>query len=323
MKAGVETGTLGVDVEDWFHPELVRARVAPGDPRTVVERGTDVVLERLARHGAKATFFLLGDVAARHPALVRRIAGAGHEIACHGMTHRPLWALDRESFRAELRAFRAAVREALGAGGGAGERSSTAGGAGAPGTAAASSTEVGPRADAVVGFRAPTFSLDHSTAWALDVLCEEGFRYDSSVFPVRASLYGVPGAPLGIYRPAAHDLAHHDPRGRMVEFPVAIARVGPWRVPAAGGFYLRALPWAALRTLIDGIARERPFALYLHPWECVPGLPRARLGPAAALVTYLNLDSVLDKLERLLGRYRFVPMREALEAGGHLAPAAG
>ena len=189
--------------------------------------------------------------------------------------------------------------------------------------AAASSTKVWPRADAVVGFRAPTFSLDHSTAWALDVLCEEGFRYDSSVFPVRASLYGVPGAPLGIYRPAAHDLAHHDPRGRMVEFPVAIARVGPWRVPAAGGFYLRALPWTALRTLIDGIARERPFALYLHPWECVPGLPRARLGPAAALVTYLNLDSVLDKLERLLGRYRFVPMREALEAGGHLAPAAG
>src|SRR5207249_12124758 len=114
-----------------------------------------------------ATCVRLGEVADRHRGLVRRIAGAGHEIACHGMTHRPLWALDRESFRAELRAFRAAVREALGAGGGAGERSSTAGGAGAPGTAAASSTEGGPRADAVVGVRAPTSSHGHSTAWAV------------------------------------------------------------------------------------------------------------------------------------------------------------
>ncbi len=304
MTTSVHTATLGVDVEDWFHPELVRARVEAGDPRTVVERGTDAVLERLARHGIRATFFLLGDVAARHPALVRRIAGAGHEIACHGMTHRPLWALDRESFRAELRAFRAALRDALGDG----RRGE------APAVEA-----VG--ADAVVGFRAPTFSLDRSTAWALGVLRDEGFRYDSSVFPVRASLYGVPGAPLGIYRPAPDDLTRHDPEGSIVEFPVAVARVGPWRVPAAGGFYLRALPWTALRMLLDRIASERPFALYLHPWECVPGLPRARLGPGAAFVTYLNLGSVLDKLERLLRRYRFVPMREALEAGGHLAAA--
>lgn len=309
MKAGVETGTIGVDVEDWFHPELVRARVASGDPRTVVESGTDALLERFARHGVRATFFLLGEVASHHPALVRRIAAGGHEIACHGMTHRPLWALDRESFRAELRAFRAAVREALG-----GARdAAAAGGAVERG---------GPDAATVVGYRAPTFSLDRSTAWALDVLREEGFRYDSSIFPARASLYGVPGAPLGVYRPAADDLGRHDPAGPIVEFPVAVAGFGPLRVPAAGGFYLRALPWTALRLLLDRIARERPFALYLHPWECVTGLPRARLGPAEALITYLNLDSVPGKLERLLQRYRFVPMREALEAGGHLAPAA-
>jgi hypothetical protein len=174
----------------------------------------------------------------------------------------------------------------------------------------------------VIGYRAPTFSLDRSTSWGLEVLRQEGFRYDSSVFPLRASLYGVPGAPLGVYRPAAGDLARHDPSGAIVEFPVAVAGVGALRVPAAGGFYLRALPWAALRFLLDRIARERPFALYLHPWECVPGLPRVRLDPAAAFVTYFRLDSVLDTLERLLQRYRFVPMREALETGGHLAPAA-
>jgi len=290
---GAYVGTIGVDVEDWFHPELMHERVPAGDARTVVERGTDALLDLFARHGAKCTFFLLGDVAIRHPGLVRRIAGAGHELACHGMTHRPLWSLDRDRFREELRSFRGAVRQALGASAGA---------------------------EAIVGFRAPTFSLDRSTAWALEVLREEGFRYDSSVFPVRASLYGVPGAPLGIYRPAAQDLARHDPEGSIVEFPVAVAAFGPLRVPAAGGFYLRALPWLALRALLDRIARERPFALYLHPWECVTGLPRVRLAPAAAFVTYLNLDSVLVKLDRLLRRYRFVPMREALEAGGHLTP---
>ena len=256
----VASGTIGVDVEDWFHPELVRSSVPAGDPRTVVERGTDALLEVFARHVVHATFFLLGEVARRHPALVRRIAAGGHEIACHGMTHRPLWALDRESFRAELRAFRAVLRE-------------------------------------------------------------EGFRYDSSIFPARSTLYGVPGAPLGIYRPATADLSRHDPAGPIVEFPVAIAALGPLRVPAAGGFYLRALPWGALRFLLDRVARERPFAIYLHPWEYVPGLPRARLGPAAALITYMNLDSVPGKLERLLQRYHFVPMRDVLEAGGHLSPA--
>ena len=289
----MKAGTIGVDVEDWFHPELVRPHVPAGDARSIVEQGTALLLERFARHGVRSTFFLLGDVARRHPGLVRRIAGEGHEIACHGMTHRPLWKLDRESFRAELRDFRAAVGDALGG-----------------------------AAGAVIGYRAPTFSLDRSTAWGLEVLREEGFRYDSSVFPVRSSLYGVPGAPLGVYRPAAGDLARHDPAGPIVEFPVAVAGVLGLRVPAAGGFYLRALPWAALRILLDRIARERPFALYLHPWECVPGLPRARLDPAASFITYFNLNSVPGKLERLLRRYRFMPMREALEAGGHLAPAA-
>jgi peptidoglycan/xylan/chitin deacetylase (PgdA/CDA1 family) len=320
VKAGVQTGTIGVDVEDWFHPELVRARVPAGDARSVVERGTDALLEMFARHGVKSTFFLLGEVASRHPGLVRRIAGAGHEIACHGMTHRPLWSLDRESFRAELRGFRAAVRAVLGG-------NAAARGGPAVDTVAREGTRAGeedsahpaPGREIAVGYRAPTFSLDRSTAWALEVLYEEGFRYDSSVFPARSSLYGVPGAPLGIYRPSARDLARHDPAGPIVEFPVAILALGPIRVPAAGGFYLRALPWPALRMAIDRIARERPFALYLHPWECVPGLPRVHLAPAASFVTYLNLDSVLGKLERLLRRYRFVPMREVLEAGGHLA----
>lgn len=282
-------GAITFDVEDWFHPELVRTHVPAGDPRSVVRAGVDAILALLDRHRVKATFFVLGDVAARHPELVRDIGARGHELACHGMTHRPLWALDRESFRAELRDFRAALRAATGR-------------------------------DDAIGFRAPTFSLDRGTAWALEVLREEGFRYDSSVFPLRVRLYGVAGAPLGIYRPAADDLARHDPAGPLVEFPVALGALGPLRLPVAGGFYLRALPGALLVATLDRIARERPFNLYLHPWECAPDVPRVPLAPADHLITYLGLRSVMTKLDRLLARYRFDTMRGILTSLGQLAP---
>lgn len=282
--------TLGIDVEDWFHPELVRDRVPAGDARSIVREGTGAILDLLRRRGARATFFVLGEVAARHPDLVRRIAGEGHEIACHGMTHRPLWRLTPAEFRQELRDFRAAVRAALGA-------------------------------DPAIGFRAPTFSLDHTTAWALSVLREEGFLYDSSVFPLRVKLYGVPGAPLGIYRPAAGDPARHDPAGPVVEFPVAVQALGPLKLPVAGGFYLRALPLGMLCGALDAIRRERPAALYLHPWECAPSVPRLGLPPVSGFVTYLNLASVPRKLERIVERFGSLPMREILERLGHIAPA--
>lgn len=288
--SAVHPAALTFDVEDWYHPELTRPRVAPGDPRTVVGAGVEAILALLARHGVRSTFFVLGDVAARHPGVVAAIAAAGHELASHGMTHRPLWALDRESFRRELRDCRAAVRAATGR-------------------------------DGMVGFRAPTFSLDRSTAWAFEVLRDEGFLYDSSVFPVRVRLYGVDGAPRGIYRPAAHDLAAHDPAGAVVEFPVAVGALGPLRLPVGGGFYLRALPGWVLGAALDRIARERPFNLYLHPWECVEDLPRVPLPPADGFITYVGLRSVMPKLERLLARYPFDTMRGILERAGHLAPA--
>jgi polysaccharide deacetylase family protein (PEP-CTERM system associated) len=281
---------ISIDVEDWFHPELVRERVAADTAGRVVRAGTESILERLKRHRVRATFFVLGEVAAQHPDLIRRIADDGHEIGCHGMTHLPLWRLDPGSFRRELRDFRHAIRAALGA-------------------------------DPVTGFRAPTFSLDRTTAWALPVLAEEGFAYDSSVFPLRVRLYGVGGAPLGIYRPAAGDLRRHDPAGPLVEFPVAVRELGPLRIPVAGGFYLRALPAGVLTGSLDAIARSRPFALYLHPWECAPEVPRHRLPWLAGRITYFQLGTVGEKLDLLLSRYSFQTMRAILENGGHLTPA--
>jgi peptidoglycan-N-acetylglucosamine deacetylase len=284
-------GALSFDIEDWFHPELLRGRVDLGRARSVVREGTDAILALLRRCGTPATFFVLGDVVRRHPDLLRAIAQDGHEIASHGMTHRPLWQLDRDAFRAELRGFRAAVKDAIGS-------------------------------DPAVGFRAPTFSLDHSTAWALKVLREEGFRWDSSVFPMRVRLYGVAGAPRGIYRPLGSNLARHDPKGALIEFPVAVGNWGPIPVPVAGGFYLRALPLPVLFATLDRIARRRPFALYLHPWECVRDLPRVALPMADRFVTYCNLETVMPKLERLIERYSFATMSGILERYASLAPAA-
>ena len=282
---------LTFDIEDWYHPELVRAHVAPDDRRSVVRPGTELILDLLARHRARATFFILGDVARRHPDLVRRIADEGHEIASHGDSHTSLWRLDRESFRAELRAFRQAVRDALGE-------------------------------DPARGFRAPTFSLDRSTAWALDVLAEEGFTYDSSIFPAKVKLYGVAQAPLGIYRPAASDLATHDPAAALVEFPVAVHELAGARLPVAGGFYLRALPGAVFERAFASVLSKRPGVTFLHPWECVPDVPRVALSAVDTFITYHNLAQAPARLERLLVRFGCQPMIDVLERAGHLERAA-
>jgi polysaccharide deacetylase family protein (PEP-CTERM system associated) len=230
-------------------------------------------------------------VVREHPDLVRRMVDEGHELGCHGMDHQPLWRLTPESFRRELRDFRATVEGTLGR-------------------------------FPVSGFRAPTFSLDRSTAWALEVLREEGYAYDSSIFPARVKMYGVAGAPVGIYRPALGDLARHDPHGTLVEFPVAVSEWGPFRLPVGGGFYLRALPFPLFRLSLDRILRRRPFALYLHPREAHPETHRLPLDPVDGFITYVNLHGVVGKIERLFARYRWATMREILEREGHLAAGA-
>lgn len=274
------------DIEDWHHSELHRV----GDARpeeSIVVAGTEAILDLLARHGWRSTFFVLGDVVRAHPDLVRRMVAEGHELACHGMSHRPLWRASPEGFRDELRAFRDSVAGVLGD-------------------------------FPVIGFRAPTFSIDRSNAWALDVLRDEGYRYDSSVFPMKVRMYGTPGAPVGIYRPARGDPARHDPDGALVEFPVAIARFAGVRLPVGGGFYLRALPLFVFRAGLDAILRHRPFALYLHPREVTPERRRLPLDPVNGFITYVNLHTVIEKLEHLFERYRWTTMRDILAREGWL-----
>ena len=275
------------DIEDWFHSEFVPESEHSTAVDSVAHRGTMRILDLLRANGSRATFFVLGDVIREHPALLRRIADEGHEIATHGLTHCPLWRLDSERFANQLEEFRRLVERILGH-------------------------------FPVIGYRAPSFSLDRSTAWALDVLRDQKYVYDSSIFPAWTKLYGVPDAPVRIYRPARDDLAQHDPHGPLVEFPVAVASAGVLRIPVAGGFYLRALPLPVFRFVFDAICRRRPAALYLHPRECAPETVRLPLRGIAWVITYQGIGGMLGKIETLLRRYHSQPMRDVLAAGGHL-----
>lgn len=279
---------LTIDLEEWYHAELVRGKVPPAERVDQAPAAVQPILALLKAHGVQATFFIVGEVAERHPALVREIAAAGHEIACHAYSHRPLWELTPAEFSAELRQFRRLMDDIL-----------------------------GDTAD-IIGFRAPTFSLEARTAWALDVLAEHGYRYDSSIFPMRTPLYGVPNAPLAPYRISANAVDRHDAQGRLVEFPMTVCQFGKQHIPVSGGTYLRLLPWPLFTWCWERATRTRPAVLYVHPWETYAGTPRLPMPPHLTLATYGNTAGALGRLRRLLERFRFAPMRAVLAQAGWL-----
>ena len=287
---------LSIDLEDWFHAELVRPRVTAARPERRVAWATEPILALLARYGAKATFFIVGDVMRHHPDLVRRIHQEGHEIGCHGWSHRALWSLAPERFAWELEEFDRDMGAIL-------------------------------PVDEVVGFRAPSFSLDERSAWALEILRDHGYRYDSSIFPLRTWLYGVETSPPRPYRPAPNDLTsdhagdHADES--LVEFPMTVYDYAGFRVPVSGGFYLRALPLPVMAYLLGRTnARGNPFVIYVHPWEGDRRTPRVKgLSWTTRFVTYYNAGSVMPKLEALLRRFRFAPLRNVLGIEGGRAVA--
>ncbi len=272
---------LSFDVEEYFQVANFRGAFSRADWDSVPSRldvGMDRILSLLDRRQARATFFWLGWVAERHPALVKRCVAAGHEVASHGYEHLFLQDLGRERFVEDLRR----TEEALVA-------------AGAPHP---------------TGFRASTFSLSRATWWAFDVLVERGYRYDSSVHPVSHPVYGVPDFEPGISQVKTS-------RGDIVEFPVATWRAVGRNWPVGGGGYFRLLPGWATRRAVAGLeARGRPAALYLHPWELDPDQPRVAAPMTARFRHYLNLDRTLPRLESLLERFRFGTMADALRAQG-------
>lgn len=274
---------LSIDVEEWYHAELVR-RYVTDEPKPQVLDAIRPLLTMLNGHDIRATFFVVGEVALRYQDLIRNLHRDGHEIGCHGMTHRPLWEIGPEDFQRELVAYREAMQGLVEDG-------------------------------AIIGYRAPTFSVRADMGWVFRILKEFGYRYDSSIFPFRTSLYGVDDCPAGPYHPSLRDVTVADPDEVFWEFPMTVYRVGRWKIPVCGGAYLRAVPLFALCRMLKRINRAgQPFVLYLHPWETYTATPRVRNMPRLArLVTYYNIGATLSKLEGLLRSFRFAPLREVMK----------
>ncbi len=277
------SAALSIDLESYWHAELLRNRI---DRKTVddrVEAATRPLLALLSRRGVRATFFTVGEVIAAHPDLIREIVAAGHELGCHTYTHRPLWELDEAAFEEEISRFEAVTAAVV------------------PGVS-------------VRGFRAPTFSLTPDTAWALDVLARHGYAYDSSVFPLKTPLYGAPGAPAVPYRPGP-DLITPDADAPLLEWPMTAWRIGPAVIPVCGGFYLRVLPMPVILHGLKMAARKGPIVIYLHPWELDPGTPRIAMSAQNRFITYHNTGRAMQKrLKSLLDAFDFQPMGQALQA---------
>ena len=261
---------FSVDVEEHFQVNAFENAVPRESWHRYPSRvgaSVDRVLAQLERHGATGTFFVLGWVAHHHPEVVKRIAAAGHEVASHGWWHRRVWQLTPEQFRADVESSKDILEQVCG--------------------------------QEVVGFRAPSFSIVHGGEWAFDVLLDAGYRYDSSLFPIRRPGYGYPSAPT-------HPHLIKRAGGVLVELPIATRRMWGLRVPAGGGGYFRQLPYGLCSgALAQSAAQDTPGVFFIHPWEVDPAQPRLDVPWLTRIRHYRGLSRTAPRLERLLGEYSF------------------
>jgi len=274
VEVGQLTNGLSVDVEDWFQVgafEHVIDKGSWGSLGARVERNCDQILEMFDNADVKATFFILGWVARRHPALIRRIAGQGHELASHGFDHARVFTMGRDMFARDLEMSRKAIEDAAGV--------------------------------RVCGYRAPSFSIDARTPWAYMILAEQGFTYSSSVAPIVHDHYGWRAAPRFAFKPL--------PWSDLLEIPVTTAMFAGRRLAAGGGGFFRVLPYAFSRWAIRQVNRRdhRPAVFYFHPWEIDPDQPRVDHAPMRSkLRHYTNLDGMAGKLRQLIDEFHWTRM---------------
>jgi polysaccharide deacetylase family protein (PEP-CTERM system associated) len=268
-----------VDVEEYFQVSALEPYVARSrwdSIPTRVELGVRQLLELLAEHGAGGTFFVLGWIAERHPDLVREIAAAGHEIASHGWGHERVTQLTPAEFRESVRSSRQILEDVAGV--------------------------------AVTGYRAPSFSIVRGGEWALDVLLEEGYRYDSSLYPVRRPGYGFAGGERD-----QHALVRE--AGTLQEFPPATWQVAGAVLPAGGGAYFRLLPYGLVHSALRSAeGRQAAATFYIHPWELDPGQPRFSVKLATRIRHYGGLSRTVPRLRRMLRNFRFQPIARTLQS---------
>ena len=269
---------MTIDVEEYFHASVFNGVVERGDWSGLESRvcaSTDRLLEVLDGANVKASFFVLGHVADRYPHQVRKLAAHGHEIASHGYWHELIYTQTPEAFREDVRRAKGVLESLAGV--------------------------------EVQGFRAPSYSITKRSLWALDVLAEEGYRYDASIFPVHHDRYGIPNAPR-------HPHVIECSGRTILEAPPSTVRIGSVNLPMAGGGYFRLLPYAWTRWGISRLNRveRKPAIFYVHPWEVDPGQPRLPLSALNRVRHYRNLSKTEGRLRRLVKDFRFAPLSTVL-----------
>jgi polysaccharide deacetylase family protein (PEP-CTERM system associated) len=276
---GRVVNALSVDVEEYYHALVFQAAVrgrTTGSFESRVSLSTERVLNLLATHEVKATFFILGEVASDHPGIVRAIVQGNHEIACHGYHHIPVCEQSAEAFRTGIRRAKAVLEDIVG--------------------------------QPVVGYRAPNFSIGRSETWAYEILAEEGFRYDSSVYPILHDRYGdrsAPRFPYEIWRNGHRNL---------VEFPIGTIRCFGMNLPIGGGGYFRLLPEGRIKSAIRRVnaVERKPIMFYFHPWELDPEQPRPSMAWRHQFRHYVGMRRQETKLARLLQNVPFGTVRDVL-----------
>jgi len=263
---------LGIDFEDWFHPELIQKYISKENNEPSVVEGINKIIELLRKNETKATFFVVGELLEFKPELLDIILENEHEIAFHTMKHARIDLPNRrEQFQDEIKQFDKLT----------GGRSK--------------------------GFRAPSFSLNSNSSWLIDVLEENNYEYDSSVVPVKTSMYGMPNAERKPYKISRNFLEGDSIGGKIIEFPLLVTKFLGKKIPAGGGFYLRTLPLRVIENAIKSYEKEKiPGVFYIHSWELTPEfMPRINLSKKDNFITYHNINKAYNKMEDLLKKYEF------------------
>ena len=264
---------LTIDVEDYFQVAAFEKVIQPSTWENYpsrVEQNTTRILDLLDTYGVKGTFFIVGWTAERFPGLVKEIVTRGHKIGCHSYQHQKIYNQTPEEFRRDTQKAKDILEQASGR--------------------------------PVVGYRAPTYSITKKSLWAFDILQELGFKWDSSIFPIRHDNYGIPDAPRFAYKMPNHNL---------IEYPISTALLWGRKIPVAGGGYFRILPYWFTRMALKKINQQEkePFIFYLHPWEVDPGQPKvSHAGWKSRFRHYHNLGKTEERLHCLLKEFRFAPI---------------
>ncbi len=269
---------LSIDLEDYYHAKTLAGVISEAkwdECESRVVGSTQRLLEILDEYNVRATFFVLAWMAEREPGLIKDVHACGHEIACHGYGHKLIYEQQPEEFRNDVRRARHILEDLI--------------------------------QKPVNGYRAPIFSIVEDSLWALDILIEEGFIYDSSIFPIVHDRYGIPKAERFPHRVLRNG------KGEIYEFPLSTVRLLGCNIPIAGGGYLRFMPYWFIKKGIASLNRcHKPAMIYLHPWEIDPQQPRQAVGTLSSIRQYYNLDKMEAKLKRLLADFSFAPVDKVL-----------